>query len=47
VYFQLKEIRAVLLAGGADYDEFAMCCMILSAKDLRSQVVREAAVTIA
>ncbi|KAK2159523.1 hypothetical protein LSH36_151g01044 [Paralvinella palmiformis] len=49
----LREFRAVMIAGGTDYDEFTALlrhlepCMVLSAKDLRSQVVREATVTLA
>ena len=51
--FQLKTLRGVLVAGGADYDEFNQFirvlepCLVNSLKDLRSQVVREAAITVA
>ena len=52
-YPQLKELRALLVAGATDYDEFYQTlrtlepCLQFSVKDLRSQVVREAAITIA
>ncbi|KAB1278872.1 CLIP-associating protein 1 [Camelus dromedarius] len=49
---QLKKIRSLLLAGAADYDNFFQHLRLLdgafklSAKDLRSQVVREACITL-
>ncbi|XP_066467844.1 CLIP-associating protein 1 isoform X2 [Tiliqua scincoides] len=48
----LKRIRSLLLAGAADYDTFFQLLRLLdgafklSAKDLRSQVVREACITL-
>ncbi len=48
---QIKEVRGIMIAGGADYDEFFQLlrqlepCFMLSIKDLRSQVVREACIT--
>ncbi|XP_042300986.1 CLIP-associating protein 1 isoform X8 [Sceloporus undulatus] len=48
----LKKIRSLLLAGAADYDTFFQHLRLLdgafklSAKDLRSQVVREACITL-
>ncbi|XP_074219594.1 CLIP-associating protein 1 isoform X21 [Camelus bactrianus] len=48
----LKKIRSLLLAGAADYDNFFQHLRLLdgafklSAKDLRSQVVREACITL-
>ncbi|KTF80395.1 hypothetical protein cypCar_00036213, partial [Cyprinus carpio] len=50
---QLKKIRSLLVAGAADYDCFYQHLRLLdgafklSAKDLRSQVVREACITVA
>lgn len=49
----LKKIRSVIIAGGMNYNEFQTSLVLLlpaflvSLKDLRSQVVREACVTIA
>ncbi|KAG9335599.1 hypothetical protein JZ751_004364 [Albula glossodonta] len=49
----LKKIRSLLIAGAADYDCFYQHLRLLdgafklSAKDLRSQVVREACITVA
>uniref|UniRef100_A0A8C6XVM6 Cytoplasmic linker associated protein 1 n=1 Tax=Naja naja TaxID=35670 RepID=A0A8C6XVM6_NAJNA len=49
---QLKKIRSLLLAGAAEYDTFFQHLRLLdgafklSAKDLRSQVVREACITL-
>lgn len=49
----LKRIRSVIVAGGVDYDEFHLALSSIlpslqtSLKDLRSQVVREACITIA
>lgn len=49
---QLKKVRSLLLAGAADFDEFLQQLRLteaafkLSAKDLRSQVVKEACVTL-
>lgn len=49
---QLKKIRSLLLAGAAEYDSFFQHLRLLdgafklSAKDLRSQVVREACITL-
>ncbi|KAF4026545.1 hypothetical protein G4228_018452 [Cervus hanglu yarkandensis] len=49
---QLKKIRSLLLAGAAEYDNFFQHLRLLdgafklSAKDLRSQVVREACITL-
>ncbi len=51
--FQLKATRALLIAGAQDYDEFMAQLRTLesayqvSVKDLRSQVVREACISIA
>lgn len=51
--FQLKKIRSLLVAGAAQYDCFFQHLRLLdgalklSAKDLRSQVVREACITVA
>jgi len=48
----LKKIRSLLLAGAAEYDNFFQHLRLLdgafklSAKDLRSQVVREACITL-
>ncbi|XP_062868423.1 CLIP-associating protein 1 [Trichomycterus rosablanca] len=48
----LKKVRSLLLAGAADYDGFLQqlrqleAAFKLSAKDLRSQVVREACITL-
>lgn len=50
---QLKKIRSLLVAGAANYDCFYQHLRLLdgafklSAKDLRSQVVREACITVA
>ncbi|KAG2465065.1 CLAP2 protein, partial [Polypterus senegalus] len=50
---QLKKIRSLLIAGAAEYDCFYQHLRLLdgafklSAKDLRSQVVREACITVA
>lgn len=50
---QLKKIRSLLVAGATDYDCFYQHLRLLdgsfklSAKDLRSQVVREACITVA
>lgn len=50
--FQLKKVRSLLLAGAADFDGFPQQLRLmeaafkLSAKDLRSQVVREACITL-
>lgn len=50
---QLKEIRAIVISGGQDYEDFYQLLRQLepsiqvSAKDLRSQVVREACISIA
>ncbi|TNN47068.1 CLIP-associating protein 1-A [Liparis tanakae] len=49
---QLKKVRSLLLAGAADFDGFPQqlrlteAALKLSAKDLRSQVVREACLTL-
>lgn len=49
----LKKIRSIIVAGGVDYDEFFVNLASMlpafqaSLKDLRSQVVREACITIA
>ncbi|KTF90507.1 hypothetical protein cypCar_00048002, partial [Cyprinus carpio] len=48
----LKKVRSLLLAGASDYDVFLQQLrqlegpLKLSAKDLRSQVVREACITL-
>lgn len=53
VVLQLKEVRALFLAGAPDYSDFAAQLVTLeqpfqlSVRDLRSQVVREACITIA
>lgn len=50
---QLKKIRSLLVAGAPTYDCFYQHLRLLdgafklSAKDLRSQVVREACITVA
>ncbi|XP_032967503.1 CLIP-associating protein 1 isoform X16 [Rhinolophus ferrumequinum] len=50
--YALKKIRSLLLAGAAEYDNFFQHLRLLdaafklSAKDLRSQVVREACITL-
>lgn len=50
---QMKKIRSLLVAGAASYDCFYQHLRLLdgafklSAKDLRSQVVREACITVA
>lgn len=50
---QLKKIRSLLVAGASTYDCFFQHLRLLdgafklSAKDLRSQVVREACITVA
>lgn len=50
---QLKKVRSLLVAGAAQYDGFFQHLRLLdpafklSAKDLRSQVVREACITVA
>lgn len=50
--FQLKKVRSLLLAGAAEFDGFLQQLRLmeaafkLSAKDLRSQVVREACITL-
>ena len=52
-HVQLKTVRALVVAGALDFDEFPQQlrslenCVQLSAKDLRSQIVREACITIA
>ena len=52
VCLQLKEIRALVIAGAADHDEFFTLLRSLepafstSVKDLRSQVVRESCIAI-
>lgn len=49
---QLKRVRSLLLAGAAEFDGFLQQLRLmeaafkLSAKDLRSQVVREACITL-
>lgn len=49
----LKKIRSIMVAGGVDYDEFylnlgpMLPAFQASLKDLRSQVVREACITVA
>ena len=49
---QLRKVRSLLLAGAVDYDGFPQQLRLmeaafkLSAKDLRSQVVREACITL-
>lgn len=49
----MKKIRSLLVAGAANYDCFYQHLRLLdsafklSAKDLRSQVVREACITVA
>lgn len=51
-YKQLKKLRSLLLAGAAEFDGFLQQLRLmeaafkLSAKDLRSQVVREACITL-
>lgn len=49
---QLKKVRSLMLAGATDYEGFPQQLRLLeapfklSAKDLRSQVVREACITL-
>lgn len=49
---QLKKVRSLMLAGATDYEGFPQqlrhleAAFKLSAKDLRSQVVREACITL-
>ncbi|XP_061178265.1 CLIP-associating protein 1-like isoform X1 [Saccostrea echinata] len=49
----LRNIRAVVVAGGMEYDDFPQSirsldvCLINAVKDLRSQIVREACITLA
>ena len=49
----MKKIRSIIIAGGASYEEFLPHIRLLESafqttlKDLRSQVVREGAITIA
>lgn len=50
--FQLKRVRSFMLAGAMEYEGFPQQLRLLetplklSAKDLRSQVVREACITL-
>lgn len=50
---QIKALRAVIVGGGLDYSDFAeevremQAALLTSVKDLRSQLCREACVTIA
>ena len=52
-FLQLKEARSLLIAGAMDYDEFYPAlrtlepAFLMSIKDLRSQVVREACMSAA
>lgn len=52
VFFQLKKLRSLVQAGAADYREFGLAMRYVdlalqtSVKDLRSQVVREACITL-
>lgn len=52
MFLQLKKVRSLLLAGAAEFDGFLQQLRLmeaafkLSAKDLRSQVVREACITL-
>lgn len=52
ILFQLKKVRSFMLAGAAEYEGFSQQLRLLetplklSAKDLRSQVVREACITL-
>lgn len=49
---QLKKVRSLMLAGAAEFEGFPQqlrlleASLKLSAKDLRSQVVREACITL-
>lgn len=49
---QLKKVRSLILAGATEYEGFPQqlrqleASLKLSAKDLRSQVVREACITL-
>jgi len=53
VCVQMKELRAVVLAGAVEYTDFQQQlrtlepCLRSSVQDLRSQVVREACITVA
>lgn len=52
-FLQMKKVRSLLVAGATGYDCFYQHLRLLdgafklSAKDLRSQVVREACITVA
>lgn len=52
VLLQLKKVRSLVLAGAAEYEGFSQQLRLLEApfklsvKDLRSQVVREACITL-
>lgn len=51
--FQLKKLRAIIVAGGTNYENFHECLKNIqrpfeaACTDLRSQVVREACITLA
>lgn len=53
IQLQLKTLRAVIIGGGLDYSDFSeevremQAALHTSVKDLRSQLCREACVTIA
>lgn len=50
---QMKKLRSIIIAGGANYENFLECLKNLqrsfeiACSDLRSQVVREACITLA
>ena len=53
IYFQLRRLRSVIAGGGDQYDEFYRALrqldlpLVATVKDLRSQIVREACITLA
>lgn len=52
-FLQMKKLRGIIIAGGASFDNFTECLKNVqrpfeaACMDLRSQVVREAAITLA
>lgn len=53
IYLQLKRLRSIVAGGGDHYEEFLRSlrqldlALITTVKDLRSQIVREACITLA
>lgn len=49
----MRMLRGMLVSGGAEHDDFFQIlrtlepCLLLAVKDLRSQIVREACITLA